>query len=204
MGGQAPPQTLSSLWNQHLPAKEKKAAILPHGVGVQLSGESAPAKVAKENQYKNDDDDDPKNRHVILSLGGRLYSPSAHPLLFAGGLGGGDQRNAKSENESGDSEPYRSPKTKLRGARRRFATASPYEEEPLGAALNPPFTWCPNDTKCRPRQREATGDQERSADYHTSKLTDKLGEPRRVVSRVRPPRPADPQPAPALPPEPRR
>jgi len=93
-----------------------------------------------------------------------------------GGLSQGDKCNAQSENESGDSEPYRSPKPKLRGARRRFATASPNEEEPLGAALNPPFLWCPNDTKRRPRQREATGDEERSADYHTSKLTDKLGD----------------------------
>jgi hypothetical protein len=146
-------------------------------MGVRLPGEASPAKVAKENQHKNDDDDDPKNRHVILSLGAwRLYSPSARPLLFAGELGGGDKRNAQSENDSGDSEPYRSPKTKLRGTRRRFATASPNEEEPLGAALNPPFLWCPNDTKCRPRQREATGDEERSADYHTSKLTDRLGD----------------------------
>ena len=92
------------------------------------------------------------------------------PLLFAGVLGGGDKRNAQSENESGDSEPYRSPKTKLRGARRRFATASPNEEEPLEAALNPPFLWCPNDAKCRPRQREPTGDEECSAGYHTSNL----------------------------------
>ena len=111
-----------------------------------------PAKVAEENQHKNDNDDDPENRHVILSLGAwRLYSPSAHPLLFAGGLGESDERNAKSENESGDSEPYRSPKTKLRGARRRFTTTSPNEEKPLGAALNSPFLWCPNDTKCWPR-----------------------------------------------------
>ena len=141
--------------------------------GCRLSGESATAKVAKENQYKNDDDDDPKNRHVILSLGGVAtpYSPSAHPLLFAGGLGGGDKRNAKSEKDNGDSEPYRSPKTKLRGAWRRFATTSPNEEEPLGAALNPAFRWCPNDAKCRPRQREATGDEERSDGYHTSNLS---------------------------------
>ena len=85
-------------------------------------------------------------------------------------LGGGDKRNAQSENDSGDSEPYRSPKPKLRGTRRRFATASPNEEEPLGPTLNPPFLWCPNDAKCWPRQREATGDEERSADYHTSNL----------------------------------
>ncbi len=97
-------------------------------------------------------------------------------LAVPAGLSQGDKCNAQSENESGDSEPYRSPKTKLRGTRRRFATASPNEEEPLGAALNPPFLWCPNDAKCRPRQREATGDEERSADYHTSKLTDKLGD----------------------------
>ena len=140
-------------------------------MGVRLPGEASPAKVAKDDQHKNDDEDDPKNRHVILSLGaGRFYSPSARPLLFAGGLGGGDKRNAKCENDNGDSEPYRSPKTKLRGARRRFATASPNEEEPLGAALNPPFLWCPNDAKCRPRQREAAGDEERSAGYHTSNL----------------------------------
>lgn len=86
---------------------------------------------------------------------------------FSGGLGRGDKRNAQSEKDGGNSEPDRSPKTKLRGARRRFATASPDEEEPLRSALNPPFFRCPNDTKCRPPQRKAAGDQERSADYHT-------------------------------------
>ena len=87
-----------------------------------------------------------------------------------GGLSESDERNAQSEKDHGDTEPYRSPKTKLRSARRRFATASPNEEEPLGAALNPPFPWCPNDTKRGPRQSEATGDEERSADYHASNV----------------------------------
>ena len=95
---------------------------------------------------------------------------SVRPVLLSGELGRGDKRNAQSENDRGDGEPDRSPKTKLQGTRRRFATASPNEEEPLGAALNPPFLWCPNDTKCRPRQREATGDKERSAGYHTSNV----------------------------------
>jgi hypothetical protein len=79
-------------------------------------------------------------------------------------LGRGDKRNPQSEKDSGDTEPYRSPQTKLRGTRWRFATASPHEEEPLGAALNPPVPWCPNDTKCRPGQSDATGDEEHSAD----------------------------------------
>jgi hypothetical protein len=85
-------------------------------------------------------------------------------------LGRGDKRNPQSEKDSGDSEPYRSPETKLRGARCRFATASPNKEEPSGAALNPPLSWCPNDTKRRPHQCEATGDEERSADYHASNV----------------------------------
>jgi hypothetical protein len=87
-----------------------------------------------------------------------------------GGLSRGDERNAQSQKDRGDTEPYRSPETKLRGARWRFATASPNKEEPLGAALNPPLPWCPNDTKRRPRQCEATGDEERSADYHASNV----------------------------------
>ena len=82
----------------------------------------------------------------------------------------GDECDAQSEKDRGDTEPYRSPKTKLRGTRRRFAAASPHEEEPLGAALNPPVPWRPNDTKCRPGQCEATGDQKRSADYHASNV----------------------------------
>jgi hypothetical protein len=85
-----------------------------------------------------------------------------------GGLSESDERNAQSEKDRGDTEPDRSPKTKLRSARRRLATASPNEEEPLGAALNPPFPWCPNDTKCRPRQSQCTGDEEQSADYQGS------------------------------------
>jgi len=41
---------------------------------VRLPGEASPAKEAQDGQHKNDDDDDPKNRHVILSLGAcRLY-----------------------------------------------------------------------------------------------------------------------------------
>ncbi len=159
-------------------------------MGVRLSGEASPTKEAKDDQHNNDNDDDPKNRHVILSVrsvptlfpvGSSLQRERAYVGVIGerfsgsssclpGVLGRGDKRNAQSENDSGDSEPYRSPKTKLRGARRRFATASPNEEEPLGAALNPPSRWCPNDAKCRPRQREATGDEERSDGYHTSKL----------------------------------
>jgi hypothetical protein len=36
--------------------------------------------------------------------------------------------------------------------------------------LNPPVPWCSNDTKCRPRQSQATGDEEHSADYHPSNV----------------------------------
>ena len=64
---------------------------LRSGMGVRLPGEASPAKVAKEDQHKNDDEDDPKNREAS--------SPrdfSRRPLLFPGVLGGGDKRNAQS------------------------------------------------------------------------------------------------------------
>ena len=43
--------------------------------GARLPREASPAKVAKQGQHNNDDNDDPKPaRHVILSLGARqLY-----------------------------------------------------------------------------------------------------------------------------------
>ena len=47
-------------------------------LGVRLPGEASPAEEAKNEQHNDNDDDDPKNRHVIPSLGGfRHYSPSA-------------------------------------------------------------------------------------------------------------------------------
>jgi hypothetical protein len=104
---------------------------------------------------------------------GSVWSTRWEPAAVCdscGELSRGDERDAQSEEDRGDTEPDRSPKTKLRSARRRFATASPNEEEPLGAALNPPFSWCPNNTKCRPRQSEATDDEEHSADYHASNV----------------------------------
>jgi hypothetical protein len=39
--------------------------------GARLPREASPAKVAKDGQHTHDDDDDPQDRHVILSLGAR-------------------------------------------------------------------------------------------------------------------------------------
>jgi hypothetical protein len=89
----------------------------------------------------------------------------------AAGLGRHDKRDAQYKENGGDGEPDRSPEAKLRGTWGGFATSSPDEEKPLGAAWNPPLPWCPNHTKSRPRQREATGDEEDSTDYHSGKLT---------------------------------
>src|SRR5215211_4437441 len=40
--------------------------------------EASPSKVAKHGQHKNDDDDDPKNRHVILSFGSVATGADTH------------------------------------------------------------------------------------------------------------------------------
>ena len=43
--------------------------------GVRLAGEASPTEEAKNEQHENNDEDDPKNRHVIPSLGafGHLF-----------------------------------------------------------------------------------------------------------------------------------
>jgi hypothetical protein len=85
-------------------------------------------------------------------------------------LGRHDKRDAQYKENGGDREPDRSPQTKLRGTRGGFATSSPDEEKPLGAAWNPPLPRCPNHTKSGQRQREATGDEEGSTNYHSGNL----------------------------------
>jgi hypothetical protein len=53
----------------------------------------------------------------------------------------------------------------------------------LGAPWNPPLPRCPNHTKSGPRQREATGDEEGSTDYHAGNLPGTSRSPSAVIRR---------------------
>ena len=89
----------------------------------------------------------------------------------AAALGRHDKRDAQNKENGGDREPDRSPLTKAPRTRGGFATSSPDEKKPLGAVWNPPLPWCPNHTKSRPRQLEATGDEKGSSGYHSGNLS---------------------------------
>jgi hypothetical protein len=128
------------------PRRVRRTTSETKSAGARLPGEASPAKVAKDGQRNNDDDDDPKpGRHMILSLGDMPTLRRADPCSqTCAGLrcdGNGSRSGERAREPREDAAVHARVRVKLRVRRRVrvrgavFAAVALACGEPLGRLL---------------------------------------------------------------------